>query len=150
MAAPKTIILARPHPFIVDDMTAFLTTQGYDPLVCREDKTLNHANATVAHGAIVSTALNAMVSYSVRETIDILHQKKPGLPIVLATLLSVELAEKQFSTTIAVEDEKLITCDRESLTSPWLGMPNGYLLLTRDDLLNNSALVQPLIERHFR
>ncbi|CAA0106933.1 Uncharacterised protein [BD1-7 clade bacterium] len=150
MAAPKTIILARPHPFIVDDMTAFLAGQGYDPLVCREDNTLERADTTIAHGAVVSTALNAMVSYSVRETIDILHQKKPDLPIVLATLLSVELAEKQFNATIAKEGEKLITCDRGSLTSPWLGTPNGYLLLTRDDLLNNSALVQPLIERHFR
>lgn len=85
----KSIVLARPHPFIVAEMTPFLEQTGF-----RIVKPEGYANlATLARcsaGAVVSVAITSTVAESAADIYLQLRTAAPRLPILFAGISSLD------------------------------------------------------------
>ncbi|MBW8302008.1 MAG: helix-turn-helix transcriptional regulator [Hydrogenophaga sp.] len=81
----RQVLLARPHPFIVNEMKPWLEQGGYS--VQRPDHVddlASHARACV--GAVISLAVSSSMAASAADVLKIVRQANPSLPILFAAL----------------------------------------------------------------
>lgn len=85
------MLLARPHDFMVEDVTTALVSAGAEPLSIDTLDTLRaHKGAPLA-GAVASTAVTSTMPSTLREVLTVLAADFPGLPLVLTGLAGFEV-----------------------------------------------------------
>jgi len=148
----KNVLLARPHPFIVADMKAFLTRNGYVPNPLSSLDQLSGLKGSIK-GAVISTSVTSSVSESTEDVIKGIRAKFPHVPIVLATLIEFDAVVKTMERSIitALPGAKLLPVAAASEAQPALGKDKGLLVIRRGDLIDKtlSSIADRLLLRHF-
>jgi hypothetical protein len=148
----KTILLARPHPFIVTEMKPFLEQGGFS---AKKLANLTELPSKVAglSGAIISLAVESSVSETVEEVFAELRRVSPTVPVLFAATLSLGAMNgvlRRLAKSNGIE-ATILGIDLASKDHPDLGKQNTFLYLSNADLATpeKRALVAKIIRRHF-
>jgi hypothetical protein len=149
----KTVLIARPHTFIVSAMKPFLEQGGFGTDKLEHISGLSSQTSGIA-GAVISLALSSSIIETAEEVFLKLKSVAPRAPVVFAAMLSfdqarpaLELIAKQAGIQATITG-----LDPTPVVAALLGRPETFLYLNKDDLTspehrNTSAR---LIQRHFR
>ena len=149
----RTVLLARPHPFIVSEMKPFLEQNGYSPqkLDSLADMAAGVAGAS---GAIISLAVVSSVGESAEAVFTELRKSAPRLPVLFASIIDFAAAKSTMERLAknAGITGTILGIDSASESNPALGKPDTFLFLNKDDLISaeKRALATRIIKRHFR
>lgn len=149
----KTILLARPHPFVAPVMRPFLEEAGYAVSISDGKSDLS-AETTDSGGAIISIAVVSSVGESAETVFGELRRTSPSLPVAFAGLLEFEKARPALERVgeefdVAIKPLGVIP---GSETNPGLGRPETLVYLSKSDLDDPTKrkLAIRLLRRHFR
>lgn len=147
----KSILLARPHPFIVAEMTPFLEENGYT--LAKSEAIANmDAVASKAGGAVISMALSSATPESAEKVFKRLRESAPAIPVVFASMLSLDKARPSLErlATLCRVHATILGIDSEDTTSQW-GRPDTFLYFSKDDLATPArrAIAARILQRHF-
>lgn len=149
----KTILIARPHTFIVSVMKPFLEESGYVI-----DK-LTHISAlptqsTGLAGAVISLALSSSIVESAEEVFLKLRSVTPRTPVLFASMLSLEQARPALERMAkqAGLAASILGVDATPAAATQLGRQETFLYVSKDDLTapERRTMAARLIQRHFR
>lgn len=141
------VLLARPHPLIVDHMRDFLTANGFLPTTLEDMDALSALAGSQPAGIVVSTS--AVVSDSkllFRDVLKLVRSLFPETPILIPTLVSAEKLQQTFS------DLDLMAVEACTPAYPGLGSPECLLVAQRDDFIDpvRQAHAGAVVRMHFR
>lgn len=150
---PKTVLLARPHPFIVAEMKPFLEENGY-----KADRLENLSNlpalARGAAGAIISLAVSSSVGESAEDVFLQLRKDAPRVPVLFAAMLSLDNARPGLERIAkkAGLQANILGVNATPAAAAQLGQQETFLYFSKDDLASPERRVMALrlIRRHFR
>lgn len=149
----RTVLLARPHPFIVSEMKPFLESSGFKVSTPNDLSALSQQE-TGASGAIISLALVSTISESANVVFVALRNRHPKLPVVFAGLVdfTAMLTTLERMGEAAGFNPVLLGADTKHVDHPSLGMERTFLYLSKADLTEPTrrATAGKLIERHFK
>ncbi|WKT60399.1 hypothetical protein Q2E61_16035 [Microbulbifer thermotolerans] len=147
----KNVLLARPHPFIVQEMKPLLEQCHYSVLKpdCFADI---GAQAKRSGAALISLAVVSSIDASVEKVVDSVLDINPKLPIIFAALLPFDVA----ATTIAD------LLDKKGINAQIVGVSNSdqygslervdtpVLYLSKSDLTDQKRreITKQLLLRH--
>lgn len=97
----KTILLARPHPFIVNEMKPLLLQAGFDVKGISSDSALTESRSSSYPAAVISLAVVSPVSQSPQQVLAWLKTQQFSGKFIFAGLIPFERVEnnlKQFLT----------------------------------------------------
>jgi hypothetical protein len=148
----KTILLARPHPFIVAEMRPLLEQSGYT--ISKLEKLADLTTlARGASGAVISLALASPIPESVEEVFMKLQHIAPNLPVLFASLLDLNVVSRNIEEIgrKAGIHPTILGVVPGSDNSPALGKHETFLYIGKNDMAvpERRALAARLIQRHF-
>ncbi len=149
----RSILLARPHPFIVSEMKPFLEQNGYAPTPLAALADLP-ASTTGAAGAIISLAVVSSIGESAETIFTALRKSAPRLPVLFASIIDFAAAKSTLERLAKNSGftGAILGIDAASESNPALGKPDTFLFLNKDDLVSPAqrALAARIIKQHFR
>lgn len=138
---PSTVLLARPHPAIVDSMSTFLSEAGYQPKALSSLKELRAWPGQELAAIVVSTSVASTAQGSFEDTVRAAIRAHPGVALVFATVVDAGHARTLLSETLAAYG--LPVCIQTVDDMPEAGAHRGQgsrvLLLNRRDLEGEAA-----------
>lgn len=149
----KTILLARPHPFIVSEMKPLLEQAGFATRKLESLADLPTAIRGVS-GVVVSLAISSPIGASAAEVLAEVRKLQPGVPVLFAAMLDLQEAssnlERLAKASGVVATVLGATAGSESHSG--LGRSGTFVYLSKDDLSSpeRRPLATQIIERHFR
>jgi uncharacterized protein (DUF2342 family) len=149
----KSILLARPHTFIVAEMKPFLEDAGFS-ITKLENLGLLPSAVKGTSGAVISLA----ISSSIAESADIVFQQlklsSPKTPVLFASMLGLDQARPALEriAKLAGVQATLVGVDSANDVTAQLGHQETFLYFNKDDLANPArrVIAARLIQRHFR
>lgn len=147
----KSILLARPHPFIVSEMKPFLEENGYT--LAKLEAIANMATvAPKAGGAVISMALSSSIPESAEVVFQRLRQYAPTVPVVFASMLSLDKARPGLERLASLSNVQasILGVDAEGAASQW-GLPGTFVYFSKDDLAIpvRRTIAARILKRHF-
>lgn len=149
----KTVLLARPHPFIVAEMRPFLEQGGY--AAAKLENIADLATQTRSSvGVVISMAASSSLGKSAAETFTQLRQDVPRVPVMFAAILSFDASLsglKRIAEHAGVQATILgVSAGNENAAA--LGKPDTFLYISKDDLADPAlrAIASRMVQRHFR
>lgn len=149
----KTVVLARPHPFIANEMRPLLEGLGYRT---KKPDLLADLDNLVggAAGAVVSLALSSPIEESAEAVVRRLGAVSVKLPLIFASMLPFEQAKQnlgrlaqalQLSVTALGVDEAMANASK-------LGKRETFVYLSKEDITEPTRrrLAEKVISQHFR
>jgi len=149
----KTVLIARPHTFIVSAMTPFLAESGF------VTERLEHLGAMATQslktsGVVISLALSSTIAESAEEVFLQLRRAAPHAPVLFAAMLAFEQARPALARIAkqAGVAATLVGVDADAAAIAQLGRPETFLYVSKEDLTQpeRRATAARLIQRHFR
>jgi len=149
----KTVLIARPHTFIVSDMKPFLEESGFETGKLENIDDLQRRVAGVS-GAVISLALSSSVADSAEGVFLKLMKAAPKVPVLFASMLSFQQARsglERIASSSGVQ-VNLVSLEATPVEASLLGRQETFLYLSKDDLSSTErrALASRLVQRHFR
>ncbi|RBA23594.1 hypothetical protein [Herminiimonas fonticola] len=149
----KTVLLARPHPFIVSEMKPFLEDGGY--VAAKLENMADLATqAKNSAGVVISLAISSAIGVSAFEVLSQLRKDAPRTPVLFAAMLDFD-SSKSNLTRLAEQAGMQATilgvaAGNESASA--LGKPDTFFYISKDDLADPArrAIAKRMIQRHFR
>jgi len=147
----KTIILARPHPFIVSEMKPMLEQSGYTVIK------LDHINELPgllesADGAVISLAVTSSITESAEEVLARIRSHSSDIPILFAGLLDFGKASSLIGNMARNVGmlATVLSAERVNETPSALGRPDTLLYVSKDGLsdADRKRMAQDLIGKH--
>lgn len=136
-AVSKTVLLARPHPFIVQEMKPLLEQCGFGVLKPDSFADLD-TQARRCNAAVISLALISDIEASAEDVMASIHRVNPKLPIIFASLLPFERAVSTISgllDKLRVDARVIgVSNSTDSPQSPTTTL--SVLYLAKEDLTN--------------
>jgi len=149
----KTVLIARPHTFIVSAMKPFLEEGGFGTDKLEHISGLSSQASGIA-GAVISLALSSSITESAEEVFLKLKSAAPRVPVVFAAMLSFEQARPALERIAkqAGIQATITGLDPTPVIAAQLGRSETFLYLSKDDLTSpeRRAAAARLIQRHFR
>lgn len=149
----RTVLIARPHTFIVSVMKPFLEEGGFGT-----DK-LEHINglpkqSSGISGAVISLALSSSITESADEVFLKLKRVTARVPVLFAAMLPLEQARPALERIAkqAGIQANILGVDATPAETAQLGRQEAFLYLSKDDLTvpERRAIAARMIQRHFR
>lgn len=131
----STVLLARPHTFIVSEMKPFLEEAGFK--VAKAERVTELADLSRGCvGAVISLAVISSMELSAEEVVKHLRQTRPTLPLLFAALLPYAKVKESLERVgrQAGLSPNVIGLDEAEASRSELGSPSGLLYLSKDDL----------------
>lgn len=154
----KSVLLARPHPFIVNEMRPWLESAGYSVIKPETATDVAQLSKSCSR-AVVSLALSSPAGLSAEEVVQILRQEAPSARILFAALLPFDKArpalEKLARLMASAQGGRPATLVDIASAAPIgaaeLGRDTTLAYLSKDDLADNArkALATKHLARHF-
>lgn len=141
------VILARPHPIIVDHMRAFLAVNGYVPIPLYDMTELPAMASDQPVGIVVSTSTVISDSKMLfREVLSTVRRVLPFTPILIPTLVPVERLQQTFA------DLQLLSIEDCTPHQTGLGSMECLLVAQREDFIDPTRRdhASTIIRSHFR
>lgn len=149
----KTILIARPHTFIVSVMKPFLEECGYGTDKLEHISSLPAQSAGAA-GAVISLALSSSIAESAQDVFLQLRRAAPRVPVLFAAMLKPEQARPALERIAkqAGIQASILGVDASPATTGSLGKQETFLYFSKDDLTAPArrVIAARLIQRHFR
>lgn len=147
-----SVLLARPHTFIVSDMKPFLEEAGFSVVKAEKTAELSDLSRGSA-GAVISIAVSSSMEASPEEVIKVLRQARPTLPLLFAALLpyaKMKSSLERIGQQAGLKPQVLGLADLGVQGGEW-GRPAGLLYLSKDDLAGSVTRQQAIqaVRRHF-
>jgi len=147
----KTVLLARPHPFIVTEMKPFLADGGYTVAGLDQGRDMA-SQAKQCAGAVISLAVTSSVAASAEDIWARLRKEAPATSIVFASLLPFDKVKSRLDHLIGAKDGLAVAIgvNPAQAMPAELGRTNSYLYIGRDDLVlpDRRAFALRMIQRH--
>ncbi len=146
----QSVLLARPHPFVVSSMAPFLTDAGFASLRLTSMADLP-VLASRASGAVISLALVSELAATPGEVFTALRRAAPTLPVIFAALISFERAEPLLSQIARQAGVKASLAEAGAPDHEGaLGHPDTFVYLAKEDLEDAARRRQALsvVRRH--
>lgn len=148
----KTVLLARPHPFIVSEMKPFLEQGGYEAIKI-EALTDLAAKAKLGRGVVISFAVSSSVGESADDVFVQLRQGAPRIPVLFAALLPLDKYKSSLERVakLAGIQATILGVAAENENALALGKPDTFLYVSKDDLADapRRAIALKMVQRHF-
>lgn len=149
----KTVLIARPHTFIVSVMKPFLEENGYGTSKLEHISGLPTLSVGAA-GAVISLALSSSITETAEEVFLQLRKVAPRMPVLFAAMLTLEQAQPALERIAqrAGLQATILGVGATPAATEQLGRQDAFLYLSKDDLTlpeRHVAAVR-LIQRHFR
>jgi len=151
----KTVLLARPHPFIVSEMRPFLEQNGFVPKKLESLAALPTSVAG-ASGTIISLAVASSVGIveSAEEVFAAVRKQSPPLPVLFAAMLDFAKMKSTLERLAKNNgiDAIILGIDAATESNAGLSKPNTFLYIGKDDLVSpeKRAIAARILQRHFR
>ena len=148
----KSILSARPHPFIVADMAPLLAALGFEPIRLKSLASVDNAGTATWHGAIISLAISSSVSATAAEVVRASHAKAPWLPLAFAGMVPMEVAVQTIGRLFDGHPPEVVDIDSQRF-QPW---PPGnihtclYSSKAQISTPTRRAGIQSMMAAHFR
>ena len=148
----KTVLIARPHTFIVSVMKPFLEEAGFSTVKLEHISGLTSQTSGIA-GAVISLALSSSIPESAEEVFLQLKSVSPRVPVLFAAMLSLEQARSALERIAkrASIQANIMGVDLTPAAAAQLGHPDTFFYLSKDDLTSpeRSKAAARLVQRHF-
>ncbi len=149
----KTVLLARPHPFIVAEMKPFL--EHSDFLAVKLENLADLAvYASKSAGVVISLAVSSSLGESAAEVFTRLRQSAPRVPVLFAAMLALDKSQGSLARLAkhAGIEAMILGVAAENEKAPALGRPETFLYVSKDDLADPArrAMASRMVQRHFR
>jgi len=148
----KTVLLARPHPFIVAEMKPFLEHGGYDAIKLENLADLA-IQARSSAGVVISLAVSSSLGESAQEVLTRLRQTAPDVPVLFAGMLALD---KSTPSLLRLAQHMGVEVTIAGVAPGFehaiaLGKPQTFVYLSKDDLADAArrAIAQRMVQRHF-
>jgi len=149
MALKNKVVLARPNPFIVDEMKGFLVNCGYEPVPIKDLKDLLNIDAAEVAGAVVSNTVVSSVGEKTEEVIAALRQKFPEVPVAIASMVAEDAIEDMLTHKLEkVSANPKVISVAKGLLDHSLGTADTFLVVTQEDMKDMTTSGK-IIEQHF-
>jgi len=149
----KTILIARPHTFIVSVMKPFLEECGYGTDKLEHISGLFDQTVGIS-GAVISLALSSSITESADEVFLKLKRLAPRVPVLFAAMLSLEQARPALERIAnqANLQVNITGIDPTPVAATQLGRQETFLYVSKEDLTSPArrSTAKRLIQRHFR
>ena len=149
----KTILIARPHTFIVSVMKPFLEECGYGTDKLEHISGLFDQTVGIS-GAVISLALSSSITESADEVFLKLKRLAPRVPVLFAAMLSLEQARPALERIAnqANLQVNITGIDPTPVAAAQLGRQETFLYVSKEDLTSPArrSTAERLIQRHFR
>lgn len=149
----RTVLIARPHTFILSVMKPFLEGAGFGTDKLEHISGLSSQTSDIA-GAVISLALSSSITESAEDVFLKLKSVAPRVPVLFAAMLPLEQARPALEriakqTGIQVN---ILGVDATPAAAAQLGRQETFLYVSKDDLtsLERRTTAARLIQRHFR
>lgn len=153
MSASKRVLLARPHPMIKEEMRAFLSHNGYEPVATEDLEEIARLGGGGTAGIVISTTIISGTNASLADVLNSVRTSLPMAPILIATLLPEAILSRSLNPILTAlkPSADLIRAETAALNNAKLGTNLGILALHRDDvrLPERVELSGMLVRRHF-
>lgn len=152
----KTVLLARPHPFIVSDMGPFLSAAGFHTIQLRDLRDLRDLPNEIAgaSGVVMSLALVTKLGASADDVYQALRKHAPNVPLVFAGLLDMSKAKFAMTRLVSGTEPtpRFISSGAGPDAGASLGGTSTILYLGKEDLTDSARREQAMrnIALHFR
>ncbi|NMM36938.1 MAG: hypothetical protein HHJ09_05390 [Glaciimonas sp.] len=149
----KSVLLARPHPFIAAEMKPLLEQCGYAAV-----KLENLADLTVqaknSAGVVISLAVSSSLGETAADVFTRLRQGVPRIPVLFAAMLPLDKAQSSLERLAkqAGVQATILGVAAGNANAAALGNPNTFLYISKDDLADPArrAIASRMVQRHFR
>ncbi len=149
----KTVLIARPHTFIVSVMKPFLEEGGFGTDKLEHISGLSSQTSGIA-GAVISLALSSTITESAEEVFSRIKSVAPRVPVLFAAMLSFEQARPALERIAAQTGVQatMVGIDATSAAAAQLGKAETFLYFSKDDLTTpeRRSAAARLVQRHFR
>ena len=150
----RTVLLARPHPFIVKEMGPFLANAGFKTTQLTSLAEMEH-QVKGAWGAVISLALTSDLGASIDEVFLSLREHAPRLPIVFAALMDLDKAKRtmeRLARDHGIPARIVGAEESQDALPPVLSHRNTFVYVGLNDLTVPSRrdATAWLVDRHFR
>ena len=147
----KTIILARPHPFIVSEMKPMLEQAGYTVIKLDDINDLPDLLES-ADGAVISLAVTSSIPESAEEVLARIHSQSPEIPVLFAGLLEFGKAcgiLDNMANNMGINAAAFST-ETATRSPSALGHPNTLLYVSKDEISDpdRKRMARDLIRKH--
>jgi len=147
-----TVLLARPHPFIVSDMKPLLAQAGFS--VSRPEAVADIAPlARQSTAAVISLAVTSPLNASAEEVFRLVREASPKTRLVFASLLPFERTVESIKHLAKAEGVNLqvVGLNASAQEEALLGKPDTCLYFSKEDLSSpqHRERALKLIARHF-
>jgi len=144
MAEKRNVLLARPHPMIVRHMKPFLENLGFQGRPVQNLQGLKGTGSV--SGIVISTSISSTVDEDPAQALDLIREKYPHAPIMVATLIpDLKHVQQAFKRSRAAEPMQFVEAARHSGPTG----ANTVIVVHKDELEANAASLQQLVNRHF-
>lgn len=148
----KSVLIARPHTFIVSVMKPFLEESGFRTSKLEHISGLQQQSSGIS-GAVISLALSSSITESAEEVFLTLKSLAPRIPILFAAMLPLEQARPALER-IAKQAGIAVTIlgIDAAPAAAQLGRQETFVYVSKEDLTSpeRRTMAGRLIQRHFR
>jgi len=149
----NSILLARPHPFIVAEITPLLGELGYEPIRLASLADLGRMVPAGLRGAIISLAISSSVGATAAETVDALGRRFPGLPLVFAGMIGIDMAAQNIGRLFADGTAPLVVgVDGPVGARMVAGSKAACLYVSKEQISDTTrhTAIKAMLKAHFR
>jgi len=149
----KTVVLARPHPFLVSDMRPWLEGAGFG--VSKPEKADDLISlARGCRAAVVSLALTSPTGMSVDDVLQVLKNEAPDARLLFASLLPFEKAKPaivSLAVRLGMQPSVVHLGASKEANQSLLGRRDTWGYLAKDDLADSvlRMFASNLMLKHF-
>lgn len=149
MAADRSVLLARPHPFIVAEMRPLLERLGFLPTPVSFEALQAGAGRSAA-GAIISTAISSSIPQTAHEIYQALVAHAPQTPVAFAGLTDITVARSVIQRLASALT--ILGVTEAAGQTGRLGQPGTVIYVSKDDITaaGLSEQVARVLTTHFR
>ncbi len=148
----KSILLARPHPFIVAEMAPLLAELGFDPVRLESLAQLEGFGAAPWRGAIISLAISSSVGASAAEVVQALQARAPRVPLAFAGMVPTDTASKTIERLFHGQPPAVADADSQRRQPRPLGGVDTCLYFSKAQIgdAGLQAEIRRMMAAHFR
>lgn len=154
MSTEKIVLMARPHPFIMEPMSEFIQRNGYIPRSLTNLDELKRVAMVAVQGAVISLATVATIQESYLQVLQEIRKMFPKLPVVFATMGDAEQMAVSLTAIISthIPGSTIVTIQSAETSIETLGSAATFLLVHLDDLKTpaRAVKVDRLLQAHFQ
>lgn len=148
--ADKQVLLARPHPFIVESMKAYLDSHGFQADAVKKFEDLEGRAGKSFDGIVISASAGTTVHSTYAEVFMAVRKHFPGVPVAFSTLFTspgtIRSIREALAAAGALVEVTVARSLKDEHGSNHLPARDHILVVSKNDLDNGC----PLLSAHFR